>query len=83
MRDLKAFRLSSSAVLSPLDQFSGWGRAISYISPLTYFTDIARHCVQNKGYLSVGLDLAVMPAFTTLFILLAMGLHRRTMTRRI
>ena len=72
-----------SGVFTPLDQLSGWGRAISYISPLTYFTDIARHSVQNKGYLPVGLDLAIMTAFTVLFLVLAMKLHQRTMTRRI
>ncbi len=72
-----------SGVFTPLDQLSGWGRAISYISPLTYFTDIARHSVQNKGHLSVGLDLAVMAAFTVLFLVLAMKLHQRTMTKRI
>jgi len=72
-----------SGVFTPLDQLSGWGRAISYLSPLTYFTDIARHSVQNKGYLPVGLDLAVMAAFTVLFLALAMKLHQRTMTQRI
>jgi ABC-2 type transport system permease protein len=72
-----------SGVLTPLDQPSNWGRAISYISPLTYFTDIARHFVQNKGYLPVGLDLAIMAAFTALFLVLAVRLHQRTMTRRI
>ena len=72
-----------SGVFTPLDQLSSWGRGVSYISPLTYFTDIARHSVQNKGYLPVGLDLAALVAFTALFVSLAMVLHRRTMTRRI
>jgi ABC-2 type transport system permease protein len=72
-----------SGVFTPLDQLSGWGRALSYISPLTYFTDIARHSVQNKGYLPEGLDLLIIAAFTVLFLILAMSLHKRTMTRRI
>ena len=72
-----------SGIFTPLDQLSGWARAISYISPLTYFTDIARHSVQNNGYLPVDLDLAIMAAFTLLFLVIAMKLHRKTMTKRI
>ncbi len=72
-----------SGVFTPLDQLSGVGRAVSYISPLTYFTDIARHTVQNKGYLPVSIDLIALVLFTLIFMVLAMKLHKRTMTRRI
>ena len=72
-----------SGVFTPLEQLSGWARAISYISPLTYFTDIARHFVQDRGFLPVPLDLAALAGFTVLFLILAMRLHPRTMTRRI
>jgi ABC-2 type transport system permease protein len=72
-----------SGVFTPLDQLAGWARAISYISPLTYFTDIARHCIQRNGFLPVGLDLGVLALFTLAFLALAMRLHPRTMTKRI
>jgi len=72
-----------SGVFIPLDQLPGWGQAIAYISPLTYFTDIARSCIQGRGHLPLALDFAVLIAFTALFLLVAMKLHQRTMPRRI
>jgi len=72
-----------SGVFTSLDQLSGWGRAISYISPLTYFTDIVRHSIQRKGYFPVGIDLLALLSFTCLFLVLAMRLHRRTIPKRI
>ncbi len=72
-----------SGIFIPLDQLSGWGQAIAYISPLTYFTDIARNCIQGRGHLPLAVDLAVLVAFTVLFLVLATKLHQKTMPRRI
>ncbi|NWF77957.1 MAG: ABC transporter permease [Chloroflexi bacterium] len=72
-----------SGIFIPLDELPAWGQAISYISPLTYFTDIARSCIQNRGHLPLALDFGVLIAFTALFLLVAMKLHQRTMPRRI
>ena len=72
-----------SGIFIPLDQLPGWGQAISYISPLTYFTDIARTCIENRGHLPLALDFGILIAFTALFLLVAMKMHRRTMPRRI
>jgi len=72
-----------SGIFIPLDQLPVWGQAIAYISPLTYFTDIARSSIQGKGHLPVAVDLVVLLAFTIVFLLVAMKLHERTMPRRI
>ncbi|MBS3818026.1 ABC transporter permease [bacterium] len=72
-----------SGIFIPLKQLPGWGKIISYISPLTYFTDIARHCIQNEGYLSLGVDFLALFAFTGLFLILALKLHQKTMPERI
>jgi len=72
-----------SGIFIPLDQLPEWGRVISFVSPLTYFTDIARQCIQNHGYFSLGFDFLMMMAFTILFTLFAMIIHRRTMPKRI
>jgi len=72
-----------SGIFIPLDQLPAWGQAIAYISPLTYFTDIARGCIQGRGHLPLAVDFAVLIAFTVLFVLVAMKLHQRTMPRRI
>jgi len=72
-----------SGVFIPLDRLPAWGQAISYISPLTYFTDIARHVIQNAGYLPTTVDFLCLLAFTALFLVIAARLHQRTMPRRI
>jgi ABC-2 type transport system permease protein len=72
-----------SGIFIPLDELPAWGQAISYISPLTYFTDIARYSIQGQGHLPIALDLLVLVAFTVLFLVVAMSFHRRTMPRRI
>jgi ABC-2 type transport system permease protein len=72
-----------SGIFIALDELPAWGQAIAYISPLTYFTDIGRSCIQGRGHLPPAVDLAVLIAFTVLFLLLATKLHQRTMPRRI
>ena len=72
-----------SGIFIPLDELPSWGQAIAYISPLTYFTDIARNYIQGRGHLPLTIDFAVLIAFTALFLLVAMKLHQRTMPRRI
>ena len=72
-----------SGVFIPLAELPDWGRAIAFISPLTYFTDIARHSLQQNGYLPVAIDIAVLLGFSIFFLVLAMRLHQRTMPRRI
>lgn len=72
-----------SGIFIPLQQLPDWGRIISYISPLTYFTDIARHSIENRGYFSLGMDFFMLIVFTLVFLLLAMKLHEKTMPKRI
>ena len=72
-----------SGIFIPLGELPGWGRAIAFVSPLTYFTDVARHCLQESGYLPMAVDLAALLGFSILFLVLAMKLHQMTMPRRI
>lgn len=72
-----------SGVFIPIAELPTWGRAIAFVSPLTYFTDIARHSLQQNGYLPVAIDVAVLLGFSIFFVVLAMRLHQRTMPKRI
>jgi len=72
-----------SGIFIPLGQLPLWARIISRISPLTYFTDIARHSFQNQGYLPMYVDFLALIAFTIAFVMIAMRLHLKTMPRRI
>lgn len=72
-----------SGIFIPLGELPGWAQALAYISPLTYFTDIARGCIQGQGHLPLAVDFAVLISFTALFVLVSTKLHQRTMPRRI
>jgi len=72
-----------SGIFIPLGELPSWGQIVSRISPLTYFTDIARHSFQNQGYLPIYIDILALIAFAIAFVIIAMRLHLRTMPRRI
>jgi ABC-2 type transport system permease protein len=72
-----------SGIFIPLNELPAWGRGISYLSPLTYFTDIARHLIEKRGYLPIAVDILLLLALTALYLSIAAGLHLKTMSRRI
>jgi ABC-2 type transport system permease protein len=72
-----------SGVFISLNELPSWAQGIAYISPLTYFTDIARTCIQGEGHLPLAADFGALLAFTALLLLLAVKLHQRSMPRRI
>jgi ABC-2 type transport system permease protein len=72
-----------SGIFISLNELPAWGQAIAYISPLTYFTDIARHCIGGQGHIPAAIDLLALLAFSVIFLTLDIKLHSRTMPRRI
>jgi ABC-2 type transport system permease protein len=72
-----------SGIFIALNELPVWGQWIAYISPLTYFTDIARNSIQGQGYLPPVIDFAALIGFTIVFILVAMFMHTKTMPARI
>lgn len=72
-----------SGVFVPLSQLSVLARSIALISPLTYFTDLARYATGGESYYSVTVNLLVMAAFTVVFWTVAVILHNRTLPRRV
>jgi ABC-2 type transport system permease protein len=72
-----------SGIFIALNELPVWGQWIAYISPLTYFTDIARDSIQGHGYLPPVIDFAALTCFTAVFILIAMFMHKKTMPARI
>ncbi len=71
-----------SGIFIPLDELPAWGKGIASISPLTYFTDLARYCVQGNSQYPVFIDLVVILAFTVLFLVVAIKLHERNLPKR-
>jgi len=71
-----------SGIFVPLERLPAWGRALAFVSPLTYFTDLMKYSLGNTRYLPVALDLIAMGAFTVFFLGAAIGLHGRSLPRR-
>jgi ABC-2 type transport system permease protein len=72
-----------SGVFVPLDKLPAAARAVSYISPLTYFTDIARYATGHGSYLPLYADYLALAGFIILFWILAVKLHARTLPLRV
>ena len=72
-----------SGIFIPIEELPAWGKALSSISPLTYFTDLARHSMQGRGYYPVELDLVVLVIFAVVFLVTAIKIHERTMPKRL
>ena len=72
-----------SGVFVPLSELPGFARSICYISPVTYFTDLARYTTGGGNYFPVGVSLLAIVVFTVAFWVIAVALHNRTMPRRI
>ena len=72
-----------SGIFIPIEEMPMWGKTISSISPLTYFTDLARYSIQGNSYYPVALDLTVLVAFTIIFLVTAIKIHERTIEKRI
>lgn len=72
-----------SGIFIPIEQMPFWGKPVSLISPLTYFVDLARYSLQGTSYYPIALDFAVLIAFTLIFLVAAMKIHKRTMQKRL
>jgi ABC-2 type transport system permease protein len=71
-----------SGIFVPLEQMPFWGLVLSYISPLTYFTDLVRYSFTDVHFFPVWIDIAVLAVFTLVFTIGTMYLHKRTMPQR-
>ena len=72
-----------SGIFIPVESLPVWGRLIAVLSPLTYFTDIARYSVGEVNAFPIALDIIALAGFAFLFLLVAMTLHSRTLPKRL
>jgi ABC-2 type transport system permease protein len=72
-----------SGVFIPIEQLPQWGRIIASFSPLTYFTDLARHFILDVGYYPLILDFTMIEVFTLIFLVAAIKIHEKTLPKRI
>ena len=78
---LKFSLLFVSGIFVPLSRLPAYGRAISFISPLTYYVDALRNSL-GEGYLSLWLDLLMLALFGIAFFLSGSAIHRKVLERR-
>ncbi len=71
-----------SGIFISVDKMPGGSKLVSFFSPLTYYTDIARHSIQGSGYFSPILDLLALLGFTILFFTVAIIWHKKSLTKR-
>jgi len=72
-----------SGIFLPINDLPTWSRILSFISPLTYFTDLARYAIGQENYFHIGIDFLALIMFSITFYVLAIKLHQRNIPRRI
>jgi ABC-2 type transport system permease protein len=71
-----------SGVFVPLSALPAFARDICFISPLTYFTDLARYSTGGASYFPIAVDLLAVIGFTVAFWTIAVVLHNRNLPKR-
>ncbi|HXZ29912.1 MAG TPA: ABC transporter permease, partial [Dehalococcoidia bacterium] len=72
-----------SGVFVPLSELPAFARGICFISPLTYFTDLARYSAGDVNYFPIAADFLAVIGFTAAFWVISVMLHNRTLPKRI
>ncbi|MCK4637025.1 MAG: ABC transporter permease [Methanomicrobia archaeon] len=70
-----------SGIFTPISKMGNL-RIISYISPLTYYTDLARFSVDGTNYFAPAIDLLVLLCFSILFFVVAVKWHKKSIVKR-
>ncbi len=72
-----------SGVFTPLEAMPFWGRALSLVSPLTYFMDVAKQSFEGKITAFLYLDLSALLLLALIFLIIAIKMHEKTMPKRL
>ena len=72
-----------SGIFIPIEELPAWGQALASISPLTYFTDLARYAIQGSSHFPVELDVLALPLFAIAFLVTAIKIHGKTIPKRL
>jgi ABC-2 type transport system permease protein len=72
-----------SGVFMPVAELPAWAKVIASLSPLTYFTEVARYCIGGTNHYPLYLSLLLLLMFTILFWEAAVRLHKRTLPKRL
>ena len=70
-------------IFVPVEGMPGWGRALAFVSPLTYSCDLARHSLSGEGALPLPWDMVALSAFALAFVVVGIELHKRNIPKRL
>jgi len=70
-----------SGIFVPISEMGGF-KILSYISPLTYFTDLARYSIEGTSYFMPVLDIIALLAFAVVFFMLSVTWHKKSLSKR-
>jgi ABC-2 type transport system permease protein len=70
-----------SGVFIPITEM-GVLKILSFFSPLTYYTDLARYSIQGTSYFSPVVDLLVLSVFTIFLFVIAVKWHEKSLDKR-
>lgn len=70
-----------SGIFIPLGELEGLRLAVSYASPLTYLVDAMNHAAGGPTSLHVAVDIAVLIAVSTIFLVAATAIHKRSLMK--
>ncbi len=79
---IKFSMLFISGIFIPLDKLPVYGKAVAFLSPLTYLVDSLRYATNTDGYLPLWLDFAMLFLFTIIFLSMGIHIHKRVLERR-
>ena len=57
-------------------------KILSFLSPLTYYTDLARHSIQGMGHFPIFLNLIVLLVFTVALFTFSLKWHKKSLDKR-
>ncbi|MEJ2240883.1 MAG: ABC transporter permease [Candidatus Bathyarchaeota archaeon] len=72
-----------SGIFIPIEELPVWGKTISSISPVTYFTDLAKFSIRGNSYYPIGVDILVLVVFTIIFLYVSIKIHELTIQKRL
>lgn len=72
-----------SGVFLPLGQMPEWGRLVAYFSPLTYYMDLVRYSTDGVSYFPIPVDFTAIAIFAVIFMIAAITIHEKVLTRRL
>lgn len=70
-----------SGVFIPITEM-GALKILSFFSPLTYYTDLARYSIQGASYFSPIIDVLVLSIFTIFLFVIAVKWHKKSLDKR-